>query len=371
MNTVQQPPPGAGYGRSREMCVREAKAERRAERPLQLHVAGSSRGAHVYARSTSSGGRDVARRRCRPQRSSFVAAVTFGAVLVGAAAASSGSRNPPPPPPPPPSLGHQNNNNNGRRQEDRWVGWTPPPPGPPPDPDGGVGGEGAEVAWGAGTQGSYPLQGTAAGQQQGDGPVCEDGPGRQNGAAPPGRIMDRTQQEHAAGATGMAPGEAQRQAHERMSMMGQQPGRVGPSPPAYPQQQQQQYAQQQQHERQQQVPPPWGQNGAQQLPHQQDQFYDEANDMAGTNGHNNGAPPTTPQAPVGGFLNRRQMDTAAGMGMMGGAGAGVGASAGTGGGGADGGGGGARWEPPSAARAGAVTPEVRGREPKRSRAEHN
>ncbi|CAM9830994.1 unnamed protein product, partial [Scytosiphon promiscuus] len=311
MNTAeQQRPPGAGCGRSSRMCVSETEAQTRVEKPFQLQVAGSSPSAHVYTRSTSrGGGSDVARRRCRTHRSPFVTAVTFGVVLVGAAAVSSGSRNPPPPPPPPPSLGHQPNNNNGR-QQDRWVGWTPPPPGPPPDPDGGAVGKGTEVAWGAGTQGSYASQGTAAGRQQGDGTVRDSGTGRPNGVANPGGIMDHTQHEHAA-ATGMAPGEAQRQVHGHTSMMGQQPGRAGPSAPAYPQPH---HPQQQQHEQQQQVPPQWGQNGAQQPPQQQDQFYDEASNMAGTNGHNSGAMPTTPQAPVGGFLNRQQMDTAAGMG---------------------------------------------------------
>ena len=335
----QQPPRHMALGRRASRDTPEnTKGGRRTER----HDADSPPEAHVYR----SGG--TLYRCCRPRRSPFTTAVTLGAVLVGAAAVSSGSRNPPPPPPPPPSLGTQYNQNNGR-QQDRWVGWTPPPPGPPPDPSAsGSGGEEAKMVWGTGAQGSSPQGGAS---NQGTGAVCEDG----SSSSGPGIGMGHSQQPqqyHDAAAGAM---ETQQQLQERMSRTRQQQGRPGPPPPPTNSQQQQQFPlQQQQQQQQQQRPSPphsWGQNGAQQQDEQQDPPYDGAY----SNGRNARVRPgfTVPES--GGIF--QQPPAAAGMGMVGGAGAG----ANGGGGGAVGssGGSGGQWEPPSAASAGAVTPEVK------------
>eukprot|EP00903_Cladosiphon_okamuranus_P007583 g7356.t1 len=313
------------------------------------HDAGSPSEAHVYlSRGNRSSSSDTAYRHCCPRLSPFTTAVTLGALLVGAAAASSGSRNPPPPPPPPPAVGNQYNNNNVR-QQDRWVGWTPPPPGPPPDPAAGGSGLEAGMAWGAGARESSPQRG-AASQQQGAGAVCEnDGGSPDSGTG----MMGHPQQHHDAAAEAR---ETQQQVQERLSVMGrQQQGLQGPPPPPVNSQQQpQQFSlqrgqQHQQHQHQQPPPHPWGQNGVQQHEGQQDQPYDGAF----SNGHNaRGRPGFAPPANGGMF----QQPPAAGMGVLGGAGAG----ANGGGGGATGGGdGGGQWEPPSAASAGAVTPEVK------------
>ncbi|CAN0294709.1 unnamed protein product [Pylaiella littoralis] len=364
-----------------------------------LHDADWSPGTHVYGRrgsrssssgSSGSGGSAMARRRCRPRRSPFVTAVTLGAVIVGAAAgSSSGSRNPPPPPPPPPSLGNHHNNNNGRQQQqqqqqqqqDRWTGWTPPPPGPPLDPSVGSSGQSAEAAWGSGTS----SQTARAGQD--DGTVREDGgssvgldTGAVSGMGMMGHNQQQQQQQQYQGVVGGAR-ETQQQAHQRMMMARQQQqGREGVPPPLTnsrqqqqqqqqqqqpPQQQQQQYPQQlQQHP---QAPPPsWAgqstENGAQQQ--QQEQQHEQFNDgvwnnvagIKGNQGHISRTRPPLPQTTNGGGLFQQpEAGPAAGKGMAGGAGA----SASLGGGGAPGADSGGRWEPPSAASAGAVTPEVK------------
>lgn len=314
----------------------------------ERHDAESPSEAHVYP-SRGSSSSDTAYRRCRPRRSPFTTAVTLGAVLVGAAAASSGSRNPPPPPPPPPAVGNRYNNHNNGRQQDRWVGWTPPPPGPPPDPAVGGSGEEAGVAWGAGARDSSP-QGGAASQQQGAGAICND-----DSSSAPGMGMGPSQQHHDAAAGAR---ETQQQVQERMSMMErQQQGRHEPSPPPANSQQQHQhqfsFQQGQQQHQQQQPPHPWGQNGAQQHEGQQDQPFDGAY----SNGRNARARPGFAPPANGGMF---QQPPAAGMGILGGAGAGAGANGGDGGatGGGGGGDGGGQWVPPSAASAGAVTPEV-------------
>lgn len=297
------------------------------------------------------------RRRCRPgTRGGPFAALTLGVALVGAAA-TSGPANPPPPPPA--SLP-----NNGR-QQDRWVGWTRPPPGPPPDPvakagsgNGVVGGGeaaggGAENAWG--TEAQHSLHGADQGALRGD-DSCEAamasegsdqgmmGQGmmrRGMGAAAAAAQGDSRRMGYDwqdAGGAGPGPGmrETQQQMQERLMM------RQGRGPTSSQHEHHPQY-------RQQEAPPSWGSSAPREgstppPPQQQEPYYDGA---AGSGNGNNGhwTAPGLPQAPNAMFQQQRN-----GMGMMGGAGDG----AGWGGEAAAG-----RWEPPSAANAGAITPEVR------------
>lgn len=127
-------------------------------------------------------------------------------------------------------------------------------------------------------------------------------------------------------------GETQQQMHERMMREGQG---------SHVQHQQQQYRRQQQYQPP-RPPPSWSSNAPQDsTPHQQrDQLYDESSAPVNGNGH--------PARPVPDLhANSMLQQQRSGTGIMGGAGEG-----------AAGGAAGGRWEPPSAASAGAVTPEV-------------
>lgn len=290
----------------------------------------------------------VRRRRCYIRADSFLK-ITMGVMLVGVVAVS-GSANslPPPPPPPPHTSAADTNANSNNGKHNGWGRWVPPPPVPPPDhiaplevnndsPGGGnpVGGDGWHAAAGQGDAceaKAGPLGGSTDGAARGS-----MGSGaRHNADQTDSRLgMGYTGDVHDASKVGNGYGRGDAGDTYEHIMMRQREQEA---------QMQYDFDQHQQHQRQPQ-PPPWGASPPQEIPTPMDQrqvWGDQPFDR--NNGYGQGDNAYPPSARTTSAAS--QTDSGMMVGVQerdaGNAAVGVG-----------------RWEPPLAASAGAITPEVR------------